>query len=79
MNETMRTEEYDEKKFWHSLFGKSVDRLWQEYKDTWSISPVDAVELRRPYQAEQHLEGITRGAAKLELEVEDKKFKEFFG
>ena len=35
MNEAMRTGKYDEKKFWHDIFGESVDKLWGQYQETW--------------------------------------------
>lgn len=31
LNQTLRDTEYDEDKFWTSLFGQSVDRLWELY------------------------------------------------
>lgn len=35
MNETMLNEKYNEKTFWHSLFGESVEQLWSRYKESW--------------------------------------------
>jgi len=35
MNETMGREAYDEGRFWNSLFGETVDTLWQWYKESW--------------------------------------------
>lgn len=34
MNECLRVRTYDEKAFWHDLFGKPVEALWHEYVDS---------------------------------------------
>ena len=33
VNEKLRVGPYEEKEFWNSLFGKTVDRLWAEYSE----------------------------------------------
>ena len=33
INEKLRTDEYEEKKFWYSLFEKGVHELWKQYKE----------------------------------------------
>jgi len=35
MNATMGKGKYDESRFWHELFGASVDKLWSQYKESW--------------------------------------------
>jgi hypothetical protein len=35
MNSNMLEGKYHEKTFWHSLFGHSVQSLWEQYKKTW--------------------------------------------
>ena len=36
LNAKLRHESYDEKSFWHDLFGTSVETLWDQYKETWA-------------------------------------------
>lgn len=35
LNATLKTEKYDEEKFWKNLVGVSVEKLWSQYKETW--------------------------------------------
>jgi hypothetical protein len=35
MNEMMRKHKYHEDNFWKGIFGTSVDKLWDEYRESW--------------------------------------------
>ncbi|KAL2423626.1 hypothetical protein ABEF95_002830 [Exophiala dermatitidis] len=77
MNETMGRENYDEKRFWHGLFGQSVEELWSQYKASWKAKEEDTcAELARdPSTAGSEAEMVNLSEDEKE---EAMKAKEFF-
>lgn len=82
MNESMGTGKYDEKRFWHSLFGQSVGDLWSQYKKSWTReaqdTPADSPPESNAAGSEAEIINLD-DQEKEEARKEERRFKEFFG
>ncbi|EXJ81585.1 hypothetical protein A1O1_07649 [Capronia coronata CBS 617.96] len=82
MNQTMAMGPYDENKFWHSLFGQSVEELWSQYKATWMAHDQDdssGYYAREPSAAGSEAEMVNLNEQEKEEAIkEERRVQEFF-
>jgi hypothetical protein len=67
INETMRTEKYDEESFWEGIFGKGngIDVLWKDYCASLESEQEDSAKMSPPTEQE----GLEKGTSPSEVDA----------